>query len=367
MIKTPNTQHPTPNTQHPTPNTQHPTPNNTAYLNVLRVCAIVGVIMIHVFSPLNGYFSLALTKWESYFCTVLRNVWQWCVPIFVMISGVIFLDIKKDISVKKLLTKYYFRIILALFIFGIPYAFMEIFFDAHYQFSFNQIGLAILNVFKGKLWDHMWYLYMIAGLYLIIPFLKIFVKNCGKNVLEYIIVVLFIFTSVIPFMENVFSIKLGFYIPITSVYVFYLLFGYYIHVYKIAINNKILFCLMALYFIFSILMPLNSNFVDMARGGGIKFFDYNFPIVVMSTLVLFCFIHQKNKSNKICNVLSPMCFGIYLIHTLFINFLYKLIKVTPEKYPLIIVIISVTIITIIFSIGFTYFAKKIKIIKEYIL
>jgi surface polysaccharide O-acyltransferase-like enzyme len=340
---------------------------NTTYLNVLRVFAIIGVIMIHVFSPLNSSFTSFLTKQESYFCIVLRNLWQWCVPIFVMISGVIFLDTQKEITVEKLLKKYFLRIILALFIFGIPYAFLEIFFDANYQFSFGQIGVAIMNVFQGKLWDHMWYLYMIAGLYLVLPLLKIFVNYCKKNILEYIIVVLFIFTSVIPIVEIAFSIKLGFYIPVTSVYVFYLLLGHYIHNYNITINNKILSFLMILYFICSIIMPLNNEFVSMTGGGSIIFFGYNSPIVVMGTFVLFCFIHQKNKSNKFFDILSPMCFGIYLIHTLFINFLYKFIKFTPEKYPLINIIICVSITTFILSIGFTFIARKINIIKKYLL
>jgi surface polysaccharide O-acyltransferase-like enzyme len=337
---------------------------NTTYLNVLRVFAIVGVIMIHVFSPLNGYFSSALTRQESYFCIVLRNLWQWCVPLFVMISGVIFLDPQKEITIEKLLKKYFLRIILALFIFGIPYAFLEIFFDAHYHFSFSQIGMAVINVLQGKSWDHMWYLYMIAGLYLFIPLLKIFVNYCGKNLLEYTMVVLFIFTSVIQIAKIIFSLEIGFYIPITSVYVFYVLLGHYIHHYKISVNNKILFPLMGLYIICAIFIPLNNNFIDLSGGGGIKFFGYNSPIVVISTVALFCFIHQKNKSTKIFYILSPMCFGIYLIHTLFINFLYKFIKFTPEKYPLIIVIIGVTIITFILSIGFTYITRKINVMKK---
>jgi surface polysaccharide O-acyltransferase-like enzyme len=323
--------------------------------------------MIHVFSPLNGYFSSALTKQESFFCIVLRNFWQWCVPIFVMISGVIFLNSQKEIPVEKMLRKYFLRIILALLIFGIPYAFLEIFFDANYHFNFSQIGLAIWNVIQGKLWDHMWYLYMIAGLYLFIPFIKIFVNNCSKQLLEYILVVLFLFTSVIPFFQLMFSFKFGFYIPVTSVYVFYLLLGYYVHNYKISLNNTFLAFLMAIYYICAILMPLNENLINMNEGGGIIYFDYSSPIVIIGTFSLFCFMHQKNKSNKVFDVLSPMCFGIYLIHTLFLNFFYKFIKFTPENYPLLIVIIGSTMITIILSIIFTYIARKIKMIKKYVL
>jgi surface polysaccharide O-acyltransferase-like enzyme len=208
---------------------------------------------------------------------------------------------------------------------------------------------------------------MIAGLYFIIPLLKIFVNYCEKRLFEYILIIIFIFTSILPIVEKIFAIKIGFYLPINSVYVFYLLLGHYIHNYKIIIKNKMLFLLMVLYFCCAIFMPINNNFVNLTGGGNIVFFGYNSPIVVMSTVALFCFVHQKNKSAKIFNLLSPMCFGIYLIHTLFLNILYKFIKFTPEKYPLIIVIIGATSITIMFSIGFTYIARKINIVKKYIL
>jgi hypothetical protein len=52
-----------------------------------------------------------------------------------MITGVLFLDPEKNISFEKILKKYVLRIILAIIIFGIPYCFMEIFFDANMLFN----------------------------------------------------------------------------------------------------------------------------------------------------------------------------------------------------------------------------------------
>jgi surface polysaccharide O-acyltransferase-like enzyme len=82
---------------------------DTVYLNTLRVIAIFAVIMIHVFSPINRYFLNSLTKVESYACIVLTNLWQWCVPIFVMITGVLFHNPKKEITLKRIFQKYVFK------------------------------------------------------------------------------------------------------------------------------------------------------------------------------------------------------------------------------------------------------------------
>jgi peptidoglycan/LPS O-acetylase OafA/YrhL len=120
-----------------------------------------------------------------------------------------------------------------------------------------------------------------------------------------------------------------------SVYLLYLLLGYYIHYYKINVNNKFLLAIMAVYIIYMGIRPM-GNGLDIPYG-------------------------------KIFSVLAPLTFGIYLLHALFINFLYKFIKLIPENYPTILVIVLTTIITIVLSIGFTYLGRSVKIIKKYVL
>jgi surface polysaccharide O-acyltransferase-like enzyme len=336
--------------------------SETGYLNNLRVYACTAVIIFHVFSNIVNSFGKLLTQWE-YFCSaVLVNIWLWHVPTFVMISGVIFLNKAKEITIKQLLTKYVSRIIFALFLFGIPFAFMEIFFDAHYQFNIGQVGTAVLNVFQGELWDHMWYLYMISGLYLLLPFLKLFVANANKKTMEYMLVVLFAFTSVIPTVQNIFQIKIGFYLPVNSVFLFYFLLGYYIHYYNVTIKNKILFGMGMIYIGYIVVIQLKTDGINI-----IGLYGNISPLVVMITLAIFCFVRQNTRNIKLNKIISPYCFGIYLIHQFFLNLFYKFIKFTPEKYPAAIVAITITISTIILSFCFTYCLRKIKIIKNYVL
>jgi surface polysaccharide O-acyltransferase-like enzyme len=290
-----------------------------------------------------------------------------------MITGVLFLNPEKNISLEKILKRYVLRIVLAIVVFGVPYCFMEIFFDGGFSFKFRQIGMAALNAVQGKSWDHMWYLYMIAGLYLFIPFIKIFVVNAPKSTIKYTLAVLFIFTSIIPSLESVLPYKFGIYVPINSVYVFYLLLGYYVHYNEVEIKDGVLFGLIMIYVLYAGFMPLNRSFVLLENGGHLILTGYNSPIVVMATFCIFCFFRQRNKTdkglrfNRIMDITAPLCFGIYLIHPLFINFLYKFANFSPERYPLIIIAIVTIIMTILLSICFGYLARKIKIIRTYIL
>ena len=72
-----------------------------AYLDYLRLVAILGVIIIYVATSLNFYRQdYASLNWQ------ILNFWdglsRFCVPVFIMISGAIFLNPDFDLSWEKL-------------------------------------------------------------------------------------------------------------------------------------------------------------------------------------------------------------------------------------------------------------------------
>ena len=339
--------------------------NDTAYLNTIKIFASFAVIILHVLGQINSYHIDSLNNNEIYAIRLLRNLTQWSVPAFLMISGVLFLNPQKEISIKRLLSKYVFRIVLAIFLFGLPFVFLELFYDSDYKFNFAQIKIAITYVLEGKTWDHMWYLYMIMGLYLITPLLRIFVRYCNRKILEYILIVLFIFTSMIPFINTVFSFHFNFYLPVTCVYLFYFLIGYYIHHYKKYFNKRNSLYILAAYLLFISVILCFS--ISLTKTGGLKCVGYSSPITVLLTIVIFSLFQQTNFVKNIFNKTAPLTFGVYLIHPLFINLIFKFIKFTPENYPFWIVVIMTIILTILFSFLFAYLWRKIPFVKKYVL
>jgi surface polysaccharide O-acyltransferase-like enzyme len=327
------------------------------------------ILVFHTLAQINGYHADALTQYEKAICISLVNLWQWCVPIFVMITGVLLLNPHKEITIEKLIKKYIFRVFLAIMLFGIPFAFIEIFFNANYHFHIKQIGEAILNTIQGDSFKHLWYLYMIAGLYLIIPMIKIFISSAEKRTVEYLLLLLLFFTSFIPFLKSIFSFNFGIYIPINSIFVFYLILGHYIHFYKINVNNIVIFIIIIFYILFSVVMSLNGNFFLKPDGILLSLTTNIYsPITILVTIAVFCLIRKISVTpNKLLNSISSLVFGIYLIHMLFINFIYKFLKFTPERFPLIVVLLGTFTLTSILSIGFTYCLRKIKILKLYLL
>ena len=75
------------------------------YFDILRAVAIIGVVSIHASS---GYIessndNISLVRGMY---LIFNKLTRFCVPLFFMISGALFLDCKKDISIKTMYSKY---------------------------------------------------------------------------------------------------------------------------------------------------------------------------------------------------------------------------------------------------------------------
>ena len=91
-------------------------PDRKIYLGYLRVLAIFTMIMLHVASQNWTHVNVNGFTWQifNFFDGILR----WCVPIFVIIIGNLFLI--RQILIKKLYFKYILRLVM-LFCFGLVF------------------------------------------------------------------------------------------------------------------------------------------------------------------------------------------------------------------------------------------------------
>lgn len=126
-----------------------------AYLDYLRLVAILGVITIHVATSLNFYRQdYASLNWQ------ILNFWdglsRFCVPVFIMISGAIFLNPDFELSWEKLFKKYLRRIV-------VRYLIWQLIYCGWYYFAKEGDLVTVAKFLIGS-YDHLWYLLMIAGL-----------------------------------------------------------------------------------------------------------------------------------------------------------------------------------------------------------
>lgn len=347
-----------------------------AYIDFLRIISAFSVVAIHVaitaiavfpgkpIECLKIYSSLdILISWLQV------NLNRYSVPIFVMITGFMLLQLDKDISIKDLFKKYILRVLVVLFIYGTIFAYIEILFSKTSSNQFLNIIYSFLNVLIGKSWDHLWYLYMLLGLYIILPLLKIFIKFSTKNQQLYLIIIGFIFTSILPITSTLYPIDLSIYFPINTVFVFYLLWGYYLGNYSIK-NEKLLMYLGIVSLVFIILFTFLFIYFRKELFNQL-IYPYLSPLFIgLSTSIFIYFKYVNNILTKYYSntvkLLSRCSFGIYIYHIFFIHVIYKFFKFNPFNHNVLVIYILITFIVFILSFITTYITIKIPFFKKYI-
>lgn len=328
------------------------------YLDFLRFIAISTVILLHVVSGISGTIPEQMTDTQLRIYEAIKYCCTIGVPLFLMISGTLFLSPQKQISIKTLFQKYLRRILFALVLFGTFFALLELIM-VHRNFEFSYIGQAFLNMLSGNSWAHMWYLYALIGLYLFVPLLKIFCAHADRQTYCYILILLFIVGSVLPFMERLCSFKLGIIIPTAGIYLFYYLCGYYIHTYMkktTSMTTIALITLFAVYFLIVLngAMKLNHDF------------SYDSPFVVLMSLAVFYLASCSQRNWTLCSRFRDYYFGMYLVHTMFLNLSYKFFHITPLLLGGYVLIPVFFLGTFLFSLLAAWIMKKMPLLGKYI-
>ena len=134
--------------------------DRVVYFDYLRILATLAIVALHTCGKAN--VEIASTNWNV--LNIYDSLTRWGVPVFVMISGALFLG--KDIPMQKLLKKNILRIITAFLFWSLLYTMWKIQISEHS----SSLRDVLLTFFKGHY--HMWFLYMIVCLYLIVPLLN---------------------------------------------------------------------------------------------------------------------------------------------------------------------------------------------------
>lgn len=133
-------------------------------LDYLRVFASIVIILLHVSAQNMDYVEPTGTEWNIY--NICNGASRWGVPVFVMMSGALFLP--REIPTKTLYKKYILRMAIAYIVWSLFYAIFDplrkLIFKDDYHISFVEI---IGSFISGAV--HLWFLPMIIGLYMCIP------------------------------------------------------------------------------------------------------------------------------------------------------------------------------------------------------
>ncbi len=248
--------------------------------------------------------------------SVFQNLLMWAVPCFLMITGALLLNPEKEITWKKV-GKYIFRVALSLVVFTLLFEVIDHVFGTKGNIFTNWL----YKLYTGQSWAHMWYLYLLIGMYLMVPFYRMITKNASMNQIGILIVILVFFVSLLPLIDNIAKVHTSFYIPTSIIYPAYFFLGYYLF------NTKVAKWIYAIIFALSSVAIVLLTMYRVFEAGDAKpdvSLEYSSILVVLQTTGLFGLLKDINpKKTKVVDVINDTTFGIYLIHFIFVKMILK--------------------------------------------
>lgn len=329
----------------------------SASLSLLRTIACFGVVLLHcAYASAAGY---AETSNEFITAMGLRNCVLCSVPIFVMVSGSLLLQPDREISISKIFRKYVLRMLLALVLFSVLFYL----FDLALGVAKKPLD-ALIAVYTGEGWAHLWYLYFMIGVYLLLPFYRMITKNSSRNEILYLLLVYFIFLCLLPLINGVTDTKAGFYICTYTVYPLYLFLGY-------ALRERILeikaWLALVLIVLGSVLIVLSSRYAYGYNVPALKSLlsNYAFLPILMQAVGIFSLIGRLSRpEGKLLSFLDKNSFGIYLIHMVFLKYLFLAIGFDPVAKGGISTILLISVLVYLLSTVCTWVLRHLPLIKK---
>ena len=312
------------------------------YIDFLRIFSMLSVIMLHVVADL---LRVKYGSVEWHFSNILTSVISVAVPVFFMISGALLLSNEKSSSVKGLFKTRLPKIIIP-FLFwsliAIGYYFAA---DTYRNGAYGWAGLIyrIKNILSQPATIHLWFMYALIPIYLLLPFIKTLIDKMKKTQGIYMLSLWILCSVVYSTIQNLFpeilraplTVNSAFNLNFIGGYIGFFVLGYYLHKLKLNIKNKWLILIS----IVDVCIIACGTYIFTSRYNG-YFEGFKVYTGLFTTVLSVCiFLIFKNifadmeefRYSKITDTVGVLSFPIYLIHNLVIDFLNISGFIQPEN------------------------------------
>ena len=328
---------------------------------------MLAVIILHASSPILYRLNhIDMNDWMT--GNIFEGMVRMAVPLFFMVSGVLLLGSKKEEGLATFFKKRFSKVVIPLVVWSLIYILIN-------KYSHGKdidILTHILYSFNKPQYYHLWFMYSILGIYLILPILKIFMQNSTKELQIYFVGLWFVVAIALPFFNHFHFIQLWVksHLPMMVGYMGYLVLGYLLA--QIKLNKKIFFT--ALFFVFlASFATIYGTYILSIEAGKFKgYFHGNFGLFTFTLAVAYFivlkYIGEKilvnhHKISQTITLISASSLGIYLIHPIFLRVFNKL-GFNVFAGPAYLMIPAVALVTFACSFIVIYLIQKIPVVKQ---
>lgn len=308
--------------------------------DLLRIVSTIAVIMIHVSGM---WFSTAVDDiaknglriadiQSPFFICIYNSISRFAVPCFLMLSGAFILDNEHNSEYKRFYSKSFEKIGIHAMVFSLLYILYQI----PFCFVGEDKGITSLlkNIITGTPMAHMWYMYMLVGIYAMVPVVLRFKDSITEKMFYKVAFVFLILASISRWTTE--NVRLSWDVGQSFEYLGYFLVGYSIRkMNREKRNNAKAVVLIGGGVIFEI-CAAGLEYNQMINGiaeSDLKFTivaPYSPLIVLASVLIFYGFTLLDIKRNM--GKISEISFFIYLLHGGIWSFMYQTFHLLKGKH-----------------------------------
>lgn len=335
-------------------------------LDVLRIAAMVAVVVLHV----SGQHCREAFPGAQWVIRITADALvRWCVPVFLMISGALFLHPARRVSLRHLYGKNLLRVIVAYFVWSYVYSFSRINAGPWHQ-SLNLL-------LAGP--SHLWFLKTIAGLYIAVPVLRAITAR--RDTARYFLVVAAVATFAVPFAlalcrQHCHPTVVGALqrfcntvnLQVTAGYSGYFVLGHYLYAYRP--RRRWLIYALGLVALGAIVGGTIAYSHQVGKPVN-WFINYLTPTVLLLSVAVFVLgtSHAPRWHGRLARTVvtaSQLSFGVYLVHQLLLRTALQHGISSGSLHPLL-GIPLLTLAAVVASYAISWLLSKIPIVNRYII
>ncbi len=336
------------------------------YLDALRIIAICAIVLLHVAG--SYWYELDVSSFDWHVVNAYDCMTRWGVPVFVMISGALFLDPGRPQPLRKLWGKNILHIVVLILFWGLFYALI---YDRPGQLSPESLmGFLEAAIFGPQ---HLWFLFMLIGLYAIVPLLRCITAN--EDATRYFLAIGFVLNVALPLatingMLPLLDRLMGaFMIQLPLGYSFYFVLGHYLASHVFTRRVRIGIYLLGLLGLVAATMA-SAWFSGIAHAAdnvviaGSCFFMFAATGIFVFVRQLFHKHEPSARDKRLVMTLSSCTLGVYVIHIFVLRLLMQLGMSGILPHALV-SIPGMALLTCVLSFGIAYVLKKIPVFGSY--
>lgn len=284
-------------------------------MDVGRAVATVFIVVTHVVTGIL-YSHGEASRADWWMANLAGSVSRICVPVFFMLTGHLLLRSQDTLPV--FLGKRVKKVLIPLLVWTVVFLAWNRYVEPRTDLgSHPLVGLLIHPAYY-----HLWFLYAILGIYLVVPLLRIVVAAASPTMLGYYVLLWFLAVALLPMVERFSGVRNNVDLLAVSGHIGYLVIGYVLGTLRVTRTQA---WLAAALFIAGVAMTMAGTAWMTSRSGSFNeaFYSYKSANVIVASCAFVVMLRHLDETGHLwrhpwvmglSRALSSASLGIYLVH-----------------------------------------------------